>query len=242
MYLVLPTKYKSVDSLRYKLFLKTLRVINNHSYIKKAIVVDSSDKEIKSEIYGLNSDKIIVIEQENESELKGGSIREGIGYILKNYGRDLVIGFQEPEKDNMIYHYMDIINDNKHKKKWICNPRRLNISWESYPKEQYYSENFMNKYLTKLTGLDIDWSYGPVVFNGYAANEFLKYDGKLWDAQIVPIYRSYKNGLEVSEYKVPFVYPLEQKKEEEDSMLYIKKRKYQMDYMIERMEEIKIEK
>lgn len=237
MYLVLPTKYKTINDLRYKLFLRTLKVIKVHMYIKKVIIVDTSSKEVRREMKKLEDDRIEIIEQENDGLLKGAAIREGIKYTIGKYGRDIVLGFQEPEKDSMIYHYRDIINDNKHKDKWICNPKRLNMTWETYPKEQYYSENFMNNYLKMLTGLDIDFSFGPVVMNGYAANYFLEYEGKLWDAQIVPIYRAYKKGLEISEYKVPFMYPHEQKNEEENNMFYIRKRKYQMDYMIEKMEE-----
>lgn len=239
MYLVLPTKYNTMSELRFELFLNTLRAALNHVFIKKIVVVDSSNKKILNFMRKhIKDDKIIFLEQEDQSQKKGGSIREGIRYVIDNYGENVIIAFQEPEKDNMLYHYWDLIKNNEVRDRWICNPRRLTTTWNSYPKEQYHSENFMNMYLSKLTGLDIDWSFGPVVFTGNVCEYFLKDNGKLWDAQIKPIYEAYKDDIEISEFKVAFMYPEAQKKQEEDNMDFIRKRKYQLEFMIEEMEKI----
>ena len=235
MYLIVPTKYTTLNDFRFKLFMRTLRTALNHIYIRKFIVVDSSEKEVSDFIKNIKDERVVMITQKDKNQKKGGSIREGIQYVIDNFGEDTLICFQEPEKDNMIYHYENIIRKNKDRGTYVCNPRRMSIAWESYPKEQYFSENFMNMYFKKMTGLDIDWSFGPVMLTGNVAKYWLEEDGKLWDAQIVPIYKAYLDNVNVIEEYVCFKYPEEQKELEEDNMEYIKKRKYQMDYMVEKM-------
>ena len=235
MYLIVPTKYKSIEDFRFKLFLRTLKTVLNHIYIRKFVIVDSSEKEVTEYLQNIKDERIVVLIQEDRSQLKGGSIREGIKYVVDNFGEDAIMAFQEPEKDNMIYHYEDILRRHKHRGAYICNPRRMSISWESYPKEQYLSETFTNMYFKKMTGLDIDWMFGPVILTGSVAKYWLEEDGKLWDAQIIPILNAYSNNVNIIEEPVCFRYPDEQKEMEEDNMEYIKKRKYQMDYMIEKM-------
>ena len=235
MFLIVPTKYKTLEDFRFKLFLKTLKTVLNHIYIKKFIIVDSSEKKVSDYLKNIKDERIVVLEQEDQTQLKGGSIREGIKYVVENFGEYAIMAFQEPEKDNMIYHYEDILRKHKHRGAFICNPRRMSISWESYPKEQYFSENFMNMYFTKMTGIDVDWSFGPVILTGSVAKYWLEEDGKLWDAQIVPIVKAFSNNVNIIDEPVCFHYPEEQKELEENNMEYIKKRKYQMDYMIEKM-------
>jgi hypothetical protein len=236
MYLILPTKYGSANELRFKLFLKTIKTALNHNEIKRIIVVDSSSDKVFEQLkIILNNERIDLLDQKDKRELKGGSIREGIEHILKIDDNRSIIAFQEPEKDNMIFHYASILEMNKELNSYICIPRRTRSSFDSYPKEQYFSETFMNMYLTKLTNLDIDWSFGPVVFTSDMGKYWMGQDGKLWDGQIIPIYRAMLEGNKISEYRAPFWYPSEQKEMEEDNLEFIEKRRYQLNYMVEKM-------
>ena len=235
-YLVLPTKYSSIEDSRYKLFLKTIKTCLHHSYITKVVVVDSSENKVLNHMkILLNNSKIDLIVLKDFSYLKGGGIREGIKYVNDKYGKNNVIVFQEPEKENMIYHYLDILEKYKNEKSYICIPKRVSEAFDSYPIEQQYEEKFLNCYLTKLTGLKIDWSFGPVMFTGDLSEYWLNYDGKLWDAQIIPIYEAMKNDIKIYSEAVCFFYPKSQKEKEEDNLEFIEKRRYQLNYMVEFM-------
>ena len=96
-----------------------------------------------------------------------------------------------------------------------------------------YSEHFLNVYLKNLTKLDIDWSFGPVIFSGDISKYWLNNKCKLWDAQIVPIYKAYLDNIKIIEQEIDFEYPIEQKNYEENNIHYIAKRKYQMDLMLQ---------
>lgn len=232
MYLILPTKYGSVEDSRFKLFLTTIKNALNHQYITKVIVVDSSHERVYQHLkILLNNKRIVLLNQKDKKCLKGGSIREGIKYVTDNYGIS-VIAFQEPEKCNMIFHYIDILESYKGKN-FICVPQRTLSSFDSYPKEQQNSERFMNMYISKLTNTELDWSFGPIIFTSDFAKYWLEFDGKLWDAQIIPICKAIQDDKKILIHKVTFRYPEVQKKEEEDSLEFIEKRRYQLNYMID---------
>ena len=96
----------------------------------------------------------------------------------------------------------------------------------------------MNMYITNLTGLDIDWASGPVIFSGNMYRYFTTDKGKLWDAQIIPIIKAHQDGIEVSSIKVGFMYPQSQRIEEEGNEKFIEKRLYQINYMVEAVKKL----
>lgn len=231
-YLILPTRYNSVKDSRYKLFEKTMHHINNHSYVTKVVVVDNSSEEVYTHLKTLDYPKMILLDQKDKDMLKGGSIREGIQHVVYNFGEDCIICFQEPEKENMIFQYNSIIKKYIDKESFICIPERTNSSFETYPVEQYHSESYANKFINILIGKKLDIMFGPVIFTGDKAKYWLEFDGKLWDAQIIPIVRAIKNNEIILTSVVYFSYPSEQKKEEEGNLAFIEKRRYQLNYMI----------
>lgn len=233
MYLILPTKYGSIEESRFKLFLNTIKIILNHHYIKKVIIVDSSHEKVYNNLkILLKNERIVLLNQKEKKFLKGGSLREGIKYIIDNLPKG-IISFQEPEKSNMIFHYPIIIEKYGAVKDFICIPNRTSTSFQTYPREQYYSENFINAYISKLVGVECDISFGPVMFTTDMAKYWLEYDGKLWDAQIIPIYRAIQDNIKILTHKVSFSYPINQKKKEEGNLEFIEKRRYQLNYMVD---------
>lgn len=153
-FIILPTRYKTIKQIRYKLFLKTVEECLKQNFITKVIVVNTSSLPIN-----ISDDKIIIIEEKDKTKLKGDSIRTGIKYVQDHYGEDNIIAFQEPEKVSMIQEYPRLIQGMN--QKCILVPKRSEHSWSSYPVEQYHSEHFMNMYLTNITNdLFIDWSFG----------------------------------------------------------------------------------
>lgn len=231
MYLVIPTKYDNLKNLRITFLKKTLVKANLNNYIKKIIIIDNSCDIVYNYIKNIITDKMILLKIDKPEELKGGGIRDGIKFIIKNFGISNTIAFQEGEKYDMIDYYETILNNIKYDK-FICNPRRNKETWITYPKEQYFSENFLNMYLSKITNLDIDWTFGPVIFSGNVSKYWLKSEGKLWDSQIGPIYEAYLDNIKIIEHEINYKHPKEQKLLEENNLNYISKRKYQMDVMI----------
>jgi len=231
MYLVIPTKYDDLENLRITFLKKTLNKATLNKFIKKIIVVDNSSDQVYNYIKKYITEKILLLKIDKPLDLKGGGIRCGIKYINKNFGSNNIIAFQEGEKYDMIDYYEKIIKNIK-SNTFICNPRRSKLTWKTYPIEQYYSENFLNMYLTKITKLDIDWTFGPVIFSGNVSKYWLNNVGKLWDAQIGPIYQAYLDNVKIIEHEINYKHPKEQKLLEENNIDYISKRKYQMDLML----------
>ena len=240
MIVILPTKYDITNTLRVNLFKETLKEL--HLKRIQTIVVDSSTNyiynDIKETISLYNNslnENIKLMRQKDISGKKGGAIREGIKYILDNFQTNDVIVFQEPEKVDMIQYYENIIADIK-EDTYACIPSRTNESFKSYPKEQQCSEIFMNYYLNSLTGYDFDWAFGPIILTQNISKYWLKYNGKMWDAQIIPILYCFRDNIKVIDRKLDFKYPENQEDYEEDNLEFIRKRYYQLTYIIDRFE------
>ena len=102
---------------------------------------------------------------------KGGAIREGIKLALSEATPDDIIGFQEPEKVNMLSIYPDIINQ-MHKNS-LCILKRSSDSFSTLPKEQLYLEKYVNCFMEKVTSYSYDWTFGPILFYYNCAEYFL---------------------------------------------------------------------
>lgn len=233
MIVILPTKYNKEDNLRIEFFKKSLNEL--YLYHIQVIIIDSSEYNIFTDIknYISSYENCILIQQNDISYKKGGALREGMIFCLNNFKNNDIIIFQEPEKYDMIKYYSDIISHIK-EKSYICIPSRKSLN--SYPVEQQCTEKFINYYLNTILETNYDWSFGPVILTQNLSNYWLKYDGKMWNAQLIPIISCLKDKVKVIDSKINFTYPKKQAKYEEKNINFIKKRHYQLNYIIDSFE------
>ena len=230
MYLIMPTKYDSIENPRFGIFKNTLQA-TSISISTTVIIVDSSPIEvyraIQTYILELQMSNIILL-QIDKTFKKGHSIRFGISHAL-SLSAGAIIGFQEPEKVDMIQYYNRIIQQHEENPTWVCVPKRSPRSWSSYPIEQQHSEQFANSLLKARSSIDIDWFFGPILFTSDLAHHWIEYDGDMWDAQVVPLLSCIPH---IRESTVDFQYPTEQKQDEQYNSSYIEKRYYQLNQLV----------
>lgn len=249
LFVILPTKYNNND-IRLEIFEKTIINIYNTNlnteFDIECIICDSSDAKTYTYIenfikkYIGEYKNIKIIKQLNLNG-KGEGIKEGIQFILNNYNlhNDDIICIQDPEKYDLTNYYNEIMNvfNDTMNKKYICVPNRNPKSFETYPIEQQYSENFINNYISTLINIDCDWTFGPIFFRKEIAYYWLNNTFQIWDAQLLPLIQACKEDYKIHNYHIDFKYPEEQKKEEENNILFIRKRHFQMTFLIEKIEE-----
>ena len=142
-FLIVPTYYTSLDY-RFELFKQFIEEFPDYY---KLIVVDSTPSNFHKYVANLTYKKNIVYKYLDPSYGKGGAIREGIKLALSEATPDDIIGFQEPEKVNMLSIYPDIINQ-MHKNS-LCILKRSSDSFSTLPKEQLYLEKYVNCFMEK---------------------------------------------------------------------------------------------
>lgn len=78
----------------------------------------------------------------------------------------------------------------------------------------------------------MDWYFGPVLFRSSVGHYWAEYNGRMWDAQIVPYINAWTVGVVIENLIVDFKYEPEQKLDEEGSEFYVKKRLLQLNSVI----------
>ena len=112
-------------------------------------------------------------------------------------------------------------------------PSRTDRSWKSYPSFQQESESAGNKRVGEFSGrIDLDVFFGPVAASIKAANLIIESDPKIlgFEDTYVPQYLSswaQSKMLKVISVPVDFIYPPDQKVEEEKRLLQEMKLKRQ---------------
>jgi hypothetical protein len=224
LFLIIPIFYTDVDY-RFNLF---NQLLHNIPSFCKLIIIDSSPKFMQDKIIKLINKENILYEYLDQIHGKGGAIRKGIQLALNISSSQDIIGFQEPEKVNMLLKYNDLLKNIPLNS--LCIPKRDSKSFMSSPKEQYHIEKFINYFMTQITGFDYDWTFGPILFHKNCAEYFLESNEKKWDSQIGPVIQISKTNINIIEIKVDFIYSKEQKNNEENNINYIEKRLQQANY------------
>jgi hypothetical protein len=264
---VAPTFYASTDASkdnRYALGLECCRKAAEHGV--RLIFVDASHQHqvvckamVKEGTDSQGRMWVSVVPQTAEGK-KGAALKEAIEVARKELAanfpsvaeQDTFIAFQEPEKVDMISFWKDITNHMQTTQSEIVVPRRDdNLFRQTYPIEQYHSENFANLYLDSLgkaVGFpSVDWTMGPIIFRTSLASYWLEYtEGDLWDVQIVPMIRAWRhlqsqkrddkgNEVHVSSYNVNFHHPASMKQGEEGLSTWSEKRLFQLNVLFEKV-------
>ena len=134
----------------------------------------------------------------------------------------------------------------------VAIPQRTGAAWASYPVEQQHSERFGNAHVANLLRAaavpqpqgqpsGLDWFFGPFLVSPDLLPGFAAYDGKWWDAQIVPLLRAVRasaaaGGPAPLSVPVDFVCDPRQRAEEEGSVAYGRKRLHQLHYLFPLLE------
>jgi len=239
---VAPTFYATIDDIRYELAKECCREAGKagiHLLLIDASPIDSVAREL-TECGRVGAQEFVLVQRQSSSGKKGAALREGIAFaaeLLKDSGG--FVAFQEPEKIGMICHWKKVVEFMMETKADICNPRRTPESFiHSYPIEQWHSEQFANLYLdslAKLTGFpSVDWTMGPIAFKATLAEHWIKYEGELWDAQIVPMVRAQRwHEAKVVSYVIEYNQPSTMKQEEEGNPKWSEKRLNQLNFLFE---------
>lgn len=216
LFVVIPI-YSRINDYRFRLTKELLETDSSASLV----IVDSSPEpfsHIVRELTEMNPRNYYVYGPDLK---KGGAIRRGIEHALSLSINDSdMIGFQEPEKVDMLRHYEETDT--------IAMFRRA--SFDTCPKEQHHQEMFINHFMTNVIEHDYDWTFGPILFNKRYARYFLECHEDDWNAQIEPVVRALHAGVKVQDVIVDFQYSKEQKENEENNMSYIEKRLKQANY------------
>jgi hypothetical protein len=242
---VAPTYYNDTNDIRYRLGLESCQQAAEHR-IELVLVDASPSQTIRDGLEEAGCGFVRVIPQTSKGK-KGAALREGIAkaLILLQHNDDdcddcengtAVIGFQELEKVDMIRHWKSIARNLLIKSSDIVVARRDNEMFRnSYPIEQFHSEQFANMFLDSLAnkiGLpSIDWTAGPVAFKASIAPRWLSYKGEVWDAQLVPIIEAFIEGAKISSFDVSYRHPESMKEQEEGNLIFNEKRLHQLNFL-----------
>ena len=215
IFVAMTTFYKSVNELRFKLACQT--VIEAVKFGYRVIIVDCSpDPMVKGTLYKLGAH----IFNQKEPGIGPGR-RELFGFADSLCDPKDVIFCTEPEKVDIVRFISDIVEPIVAGGVDIVIPKRTKISWDSYPSFQEKSEKIANLVYRKATGMEADPMFGPVAFSRDVAEYFRYFDPseyKIADNYVQhysPLWAK-SEGKKVSTVEVDFIYPPEQKLEEEE--------------------------
>lgn len=245
---VAPTFYSNASDIRYALALESCKKAAEQS-IEFVFIDASPSQAIRDGLEEAGRGFVTVFSQTSKGK-KGAALREGIRIASErlkgNSDNDVVsgqrraiIGFQEPEKFDMIRHWKSIARHAIESQSDIVVARRRDEEFRStYPIEQYHSEQFANMFLDSLgkqMGLpSIDWTAGPIALDASMAATWLSCTGEIWDAQLVPIIDCFLNRkATVTSFEVDYHHPESMKKEEGGNSTFNEKRLHQLNFLSE---------
>ena len=215
---------RTSSELRAQLALKTVRQADFYGY--PIVVVDDSPVPEVGEMF---ADSRALVEKQKEPGM-GASRRQCFRSALA-LGAEVVV-WMEPEKWTLVEHLSHCVDPVLSGKCDIVMPRRENL--DSYPDYQHWSELRAIWEIAGITGRgDIDWMFGPRVWNRRAMELFLQYDGKSgpdnWEILVVPFIWAFKGDYRVLSITVPYKHPEEQTATEGGSEWNPKRDKQRID-------------
>jgi hypothetical protein len=156
----------------------------------------------------------------------GPSRREAIAYAsLQAKKRVLPILWVEPEQSTFIAHIPEAIKAMAKGKTNIVMFNRASL--KSYPPEQAHADDLVRLAANYLLKVDLDFMFGPVLFDLETAEYFLRYKGEHGDKQDsihIPKLRALQAGASYKVLDIDYVHPKEQTEAETGNMdVFIKR-------------------
>lgn len=244
---VCTTFYQTIDEWRFQLALEM--IAEAKKYNVKFYAIDASTNPAVSNAMSEAGAIVVPENTENKGKGKGFAYRFGIQHVLNqhnnqssNQSTHLILCIVEPEKVDFVRFLPQlashIIQSNDAK---ILLPKRSKLSWNSLPFEQYHSEMLGNRHLynvatnvtPRFTNDEIDWLFGPVVFDHTIAKYYLDYEGSAWDAQIVPYINAWADqATNIQSVEIDYIHPFQQRQHEEFTLEYSSKRLHQLSLIM----------
>jgi len=199
------TFYRSVDDLRMKLALRTIKEAYENEY--PIVVVDGgSPDEVCRQFHEQGA---YLYHQEKPG--MGASRRQAIAEAARLVNNDEVVIWMEPEKYTLVSEFPKIVPLVLNGQVDLVVPARKTMA--SYPPEQQSAELFGNLAFAYLTCYNFDVWFGPRAMNQRAAQYFLDYQGEYgdkWDSIFIPLLRMVRDGLSLASIEVDYIHPQEQ--------------------------------
>eukprot|EP00559_Dactyliosolen_fragilissimus_P001448 CAMPEP_0184868098 /NCGR_PEP_ID=MMETSP0580-20130426/29156_1 /TAXON_ID=1118495 /ORGANISM="Dactyliosolen fragilissimus" /LENGTH=268 /DNA_ID=CAMNT_0027368763 /DNA_START=163 /DNA_END=969 /DNA_ORIENTATION=- len=228
------TFYTSVDDIRYHMCISTIREAVARSI--PIVIVDASPSD---EVFSGMIEAGAMVYKQTGTGRKGVGLREAAIHAkqLDIATDDTYLCFQEPEKKDMIRHWVVALGQGNGAD--VIMPFRLQSAFlQTYPIEQYHSETFGNLYMDACarealektnsplvdTYTGLDWHFGPFSLRAKHLSFWTRYKGDMYDAQLVPIIHAMRSGLSVQSVTVDYAAPLEMKDQEQGNVTFIEKR------------------
>jgi len=150
------------------------------------------------------------------------AIREAVAIALP---KALPLVWLEPEKAALVPHLSSALAAMEQKS---CNMVMFNRrSLASYPPEQVHAYTLVRLMSQYVLGEDLDFLFGPLLFDAAVAEHLLAYGGEYsdnWDSIHVPKLRAMRAGLTYHVEEIDYTHPAEQTQCETGDMdLFIKR-------------------
>ena len=253
--LVTVTYYPNISDVRFPLALELCQLAATKE-IQTVIVDDSPDHPAVRDALEKGGKGYIKVYQQDKAIYhgKGGALRQAIytarellADANKNYDKceKTAICFAEPEKVDIANHIHLIVKTILDGSTDIVVPKRSEeLFRQTYPIEQFHSENFANLHFNSLAkhfkgfqaenATQIDWLFGPFAFRTSLADTWLNYNGTSWDAQMIPYVRAVRNeNRRISSVTIDFRHPKEMKEQEEGDPKWTNKRLQQLNVLFD---------
>jgi hypothetical protein len=256
--LVTVTYYPNISDIRFQLALELCQLAASKE-IQTVIVDDSPDHPAVRDALEKGGKGYVKVYQQDKAiyQGKGGALRQAIYNAREmlveanenkssdNNCENTAICFAEPEKVDIVNHIHHIVRSILDGSTDIVVPKRNDkLFRETYPIEQFHSENFANLHFNSLAkrfegfqtenATQIDWLFGPFAFRSSLADNWLNYEGKSWDAQMIPYVRAVRNeNRRISSVTIDFRHPKEMKQQEEGDPKWTNKRLQQLNILFD---------
>ena len=227
------TWYPNKNDLRCRICFDTLKSMVNHG-ISVVVVDGSPSPDVRD--YLKSSGASMIFEQTSKGK-KGAALREAAekASSLEGVTEDTWLCWQEAEKEDMARHWKSLVNSQCQNVDIVVPMREDSLFKKTYPIEQYHSENYGNLFLDAVARNEyisykktLDWHFGPFAFRAKHIQLWTKYNGIMYEAQLVPIVHGIHQGLIVESTIVPFIANEEMKSQEEGQVDFIEKRLNQL--------------
>lgn len=233
---VTTTFYRSLEETRLQLALDTITKAKEMDF--RILIVDGSPNPQIKQVFQKFGAKVI-----HQQEPGMGESRRQLfqwAYSMTDPGD--VVFWTEPEKTDIIRFISEIVAPIFRGECSISIPVRSEKSWKTYPEFQQVSEAVANRVFREVTGLETDIMFGPVSLGRSILPEFFGcFPEKLGIAdnyvQHVAAIAAWKNGHKILSpgVQVDFIYPPEQKSEEEGPLFHqmVTRRLWQLMQLVE---------
>lgn len=205
------TFYRSVGEIRAQLAMKTVLEALYHHY--PLVIVDGGSPPM---LLGMMREQGADVHPQQGSGI-GPAHRQLFELASERAGDDGAICWVEAEKWPLVAELWKATSPVLNGEADLVLPCRTDEAWASYPPEQQLQEKFCNMAAAAITGLALDWFWGPFVASQAAIGHFIGYKddyGGRYDSRTIPRLRVIAAGLRVTGVTVNYIHPPEQTAEE----------------------------